>query len=89
MRNLFAIRWAYWLPKSRTTIFSGSFFLSFRCCIVACGSDEVAEQRAGLVRAALEFGMELDTEHPRVIRNFTDFYKVAFGFMPAMTRPAF
>lgn len=24
MRNLFAIRWAYWLPKSKTTIFKRS-----------------------------------------------------------------
>src|SRR5574344_425586 len=117
MRKRFAMRCAYWLPKSNTTIFERpisnllfyfilhtsyfilhtsyfilhtsyftlhtsyfilhtSYFLlltSFATCF-----DELAEKWLRAVRSALEFRMELNAEHPRVIRHFANFNEVTF-----------
>ena len=40
--------------------------------ILVAGSDEVAEERVGLQRLGLEFGMKLAAEEERVIGDFYD-----------------
>jgi hypothetical protein len=56
---------------------------------LAAASMKLGKQRVRIERLALQFGVELHADEPRMVRPFDDFGQVPSGDMPEKSDPPF